>query len=97
MNKWIQRKLRIQVNRRSQKDIPFQADPVNLIIRVRERIPETKAAKGIYHLPVEEKVMIVAAVMRNRTKENYGTPNPAEKFLSLKKILCKSKMRIKKG
>ena len=77
-------------------DIPFQADLVNLI-RVKGRTLGTKTAKGIYHLLVEEEAMIVAVVMRNWTKETHDILKPAEKFLSLKKILCKSKMRIKKG
>ena len=88
----------IPANKGSQEDIPFQADPVNLIKRVKGRIPETKAAQGKYHLLVEEEeVMIVAVVMRNWTKGSYGTLNPVEKFLSLKETLCKSKMKIGKG
>jgi len=46
---------------------------------------------------VVEEEMIVAVVMRNRTKGSLGTLNLAEKFLSLKEILCKSKMKIGKG
>ena len=41
--------------------------------------------------------MIVAVVMRNWTKGNYGILNLAEKFLSFKEIPCKSKMKIGKG
>ena len=58
-------------------------DLVNLI-RVRGRTPETKVAIGTYYLPVEEKVIIVAVVMRNQTKGSHGTLNPTEKFLSLR-------------
>ena len=86
----------IPVSKESRKDIPFQADLVNL--RERERIPGTKAVLGIYHLLVkEEEVMIVAAVTRNQTKESPGILNLAEKFLSRKVIPCKSKMKIGKG
>jgi len=72
-------------------------DPVNLI-RERTRILEIRAAKRKYYLlVVEEEMMIVVVVMRNRTKGNHGIPNHVEKFLSLKKIPCKSKMKIEKG
>ena len=54
-------------------------DLVNLI-RVKGRTLETKADKRIYHLPVEEEVMIIAAVMRNQTLESLGTLNLAERF-----------------
>ena len=86
----------IPVNRRNHKDIPFQADLVNLI-RVKGRTPETKAAKGIYHLPVEEEVMIVVAVMRNQIQGSLGTLNLAERFRFPKVTFCKSKMKIEKG
>ena len=39
----IWRKSRKQANKGNHKDISFQADPVNLIKRVRGRILETKA------------------------------------------------------
>ena|SRR6266540_2824050 len=97
MSKLIRRKYKRPVNNGSHKDIPFQVDLVNLT-RVKERTPETKAAYATYHLPVEEEeVGIVAVVMRNQTKGSHGILNLAEKFLSLKEILCKSKVKIGKG
>ena len=96
MSKLIRRKYKRPVNNGSHKDIPFQVDLVNLT-RVKERTPETKAAYVTYHLPVEEEVMIAAVMMRNEIKESHGTLNLTEKFLSLKEILCKNKMKIEKG
>jgi len=96
MSKLIRRKYKRPVNNGSHKDIPFQVDLVNLT-RVKERTPETKAAYATYHLPVEEEVRIVAVVMRNQTKGSHGTLNLGGKFLSLKEILCKSKMKTRKG
>jgi len=46
---------------------------------------------------VEEKVMIIAVVMRNRIKGSLGILNLVGKSLSLKEIPCKSKMKIEKG
>jgi len=89
---------RILANKGSQKDIPFQADLVNLIKRVRGRILETKAVQGISHLLVEGvEMMTVAVVMRNRTKESHGILSLVERFLSLKGIPFKSKMRTGNG
>src|SRR6266540_3317671 len=96
MIRQTRRKHRIPANKGSQQDIPSQADLISLI-RVKGRTPEIKAAKRTYHLPVEEEeVMIIAVVMRNQTKGSHGILNPAEKFLSLKKTPCKSKMKIGK-
>src|SRR6266498_5037954 len=98
MNKWTRRKSQIQASKGSQPGIHFQEDLANLI-RVKKRTLGIKVAKGQFHLPVVEgeMVMIATAVMRNQTKESYGTLNLAGKFLSLKVILCKSKIKTEKG
>ena len=71
-------------------------DLVNLI-RVREKIPETKVAKRRYHLPVKGEVMIIVAVMRNQTQGSLSTLNLAERFRFPKVTLYKNKMKIEKG
>ncbi|SRR6266498_1095459 len=97
MIKWTWRINQTPVSKRSQQGILSQADLVNLT-KVKERIPKTKAAIGTYHLlAVEEEIAVAVAVMRNWTNGSHGTLNLAGKFLSLKEILCKSKMRIEKG
>jgi len=90
----IRRKFQIQAKR--QEDIPSQKDLVNLI-RVKRRTPEIKAAKRIYHLPVKEEVIIVAAVMRNQTQGSLSILNLTERYRFPKVTSCKNKMKIEKG